>query len=154
MKKPKELTFPEDAPVAEDGAKISPVAEEEEAQNDAPQEEDETPLVTPVKRYRPQKKVYVQLEDEDFDYTRPARVPVYAAPQARPTSRPTTQKPSQSNQLPAGSFFPINFGGTQGGAIAIANAFSTGEGGSATSHAVAYGSQDAARARKAPVRRH
>lgn len=143
------MTLPEEAPV--DVSKISPVADEDEAQNDAPQENDESPLVVPVKRYGPPKKVYVQLEDEDFDYTPPARVPAYAAPQARPTNRPT-QKPTQ--QSPAGSFFPINFGGTNGGAIAIANSFSTGEGGSASSHAVAYGSQDAARARKVPVRRH
>lgn len=149
QKRPKELYFPED----EDVSKLSPAADEdEETQNDAPQENDETPLVRPVKRYGPQKKVYVQLEDGDLEYAPPARVPVYAAPQARPTNRPTTKKPKQ--QLPGGSFFPIDFGGTNGGAIAIANSFSTGDGGSATSHAVAYGSQDAARARKVAARRH
>lgn len=41
---------------------------------------------------------------------------------------------------PANTFFPVNFGSTNGGAIAIANSFSTGKGGSATSHAIAYGS--------------
>lgn len=38
------------------------------------------------------------------------------------------------------SFFPMNFGRTSGGAIAVANSFSTGKGGTATSHATAYGS--------------
>uniref|UniRef100_T1GDE9 DUF4794 domain-containing protein n=1 Tax=Megaselia scalaris TaxID=36166 RepID=T1GDE9_MEGSC len=143
--------------VAADEAPTAPVAdEEEEAQNDAPQDE-EAPVVVPVKRYGP-KKVYVELDapadDAEYDYAPPARIPVYAAPQARPTNRPTTKKPQQQGQLPAGTFFPINFGGTNGGAIAIANSFSTGEGGSATSHAVAYGSQDALRARKVAARRH
>lgn len=42
------------------------------------------------------------------------------------------------------SFFPMNFGRTSGGAIAVANSFSTGKGGTATSHATAYGSPAAA----------
>lgn len=150
-KKPKELTFSDPQLEEEDVPKINPVIEEEEPQNDGPHDHDEAPLVAPVKRYGPPKKVFVQLEDEDLDYSPPARVPAYAAPQARPTKSPS-KKPSQ--QSPSGSFFPIDFGGTNGGAIAIANAFSTGEGGSASSHAVAYGSPDAARSRKAPVRRH
>lgn len=40
----------------------------------------------------------------------------------------------------AGPMFPVTFGSTNGGAIAIANSYSTGKGGSATSHATAYGS--------------
>ncbi|EAT47647.1 AAEL001286-PA [Aedes aegypti] len=38
------------------------------------------------------------------------------------------------------AFFPINFGSANGGAIAIANSYSTGKGGSATSTSIAYGS--------------
>lgn len=34
----------------------------------------------------------------------------------------------------------MNFGSTAGGAIAVANSFSTGKGGTASSHATAYGS--------------
>ncbi|XP_050093974.1 uncharacterized protein LOC126576711, partial [Anopheles aquasalis] len=48
---------------------------------------------------------------------------------------------SSSNSRPAsGPMFPVTFGSTNGGAIAIANSYSTGKGGSATSHATAYGS--------------
>ncbi|KAJ2940666.1 hypothetical protein O0L34_g14775 [Tuta absoluta] len=47
-------------------------------------------------------------------------------------------------EMPGGSFFPMFFGwgrngGAPGGATAIANAYSTGRGGVATSHATAYG---------------
>lgn len=41
---------------------------------------------------------------------------------------------------PINTFFPISFGNTQGGAIAVANAYSTGQKGGARSHAIAYGS--------------
>lgn len=51
---------------------------------------------------------------------------------------------SQRGQWPMHSFFPMNFGSTSGGAIAVANSFSTGKGGTATSHATAYGSPAAA----------
>lgn len=37
------------------------------------------------------------------------------------------------------TYFPIRFGNTNGGAIAIANAFSNGKGGTAASRATAYG---------------
>lgn len=45
----------------------------------------------------------------------------------------------QGGRAPPYSFFPVNFGRTSGGAIAVANAFSTGKG-AARSHAIAYGS--------------
>ncbi|KAH8261137.1 hypothetical protein KR044_003895 [Drosophila immigrans] len=112
--------------------------EDEEAENAVADdvEEDDEDVVEPV---RPIVK-------------RPARIPAARRPvakQGKPTKKPAP--------LPAGTFFPIDFGGTNGGAIAIANSFSTGEGGSATSHAIAYGSPDAARARVRPnpsKRRH
>nr|XP_019546243.2 uncharacterized protein LOC109416628 [Aedes albopictus] len=46
------------------------------------------------------------------------------------------------------AFFPINFGSASGGAIAIANSYSTGKGGSATSTATAYGSPATAELRR------
>lgn len=88
------------------------------------------PLAFPTKK---KKKVTVALspvpeakntreEDEEDD-----EVPFFYKPQkANPSQTPY-------------SFFPLNFGDTSGGAIAVANAFSTGKGG-ASSHAIAYGS--------------
>ncbi|XP_064544851.1 uncharacterized protein LOC135432896 isoform X5 [Drosophila montana] len=105
----------------------------------------------------------VEEDDEEFSEPikpvakRPARVPNARRPAVKKpigTAGKPGQKPAP---LPAGTFFPVNFGGTTGGAIAIANSFSTGEGGSATSHAIAYGSPEAVRARVRPSpskRRH
>lgn len=77
------------------------------------------------------KKVISDEEEED-------NAPV----NRRGASRPAT--PS--------AFFPINFGSTSGGAIAIANSYSTGMGGSAISTATAYGSPASAELRRsAPV---
>ncbi|XP_052897642.1 uncharacterized protein LOC128304488 [Anopheles moucheti] len=53
------------------------------------------------------------------------------------TRRGNGSRPSGGS---AGPMFPVTFGSTNGGAIAIANSYSTGKGGSATSHATAYGS--------------
>lgn len=44
------------------------------------------------------------------------------------------------NGWPVNSFFPVSFGQNRGSAIAVANSFSTGKKGAATSHAIAYGS--------------
>lgn len=60
-------------------------------------------------------------------------------------SRGSTEAKTNLNSVaaqntPATSYFPLHIGGTARGAIAIANSFSTGDGGSATSHAMAYGS--------------
>ncbi|XP_011292085.1 uncharacterized protein LOC101894541 isoform X2 [Musca domestica] len=120
------------------------------------------PVAKPARRYLPsKKKVYVELEqsvedeadaDEEVEYevpVAPARRPAAKKPAKAPTAGTKAEKP-----LPAGTFFPINFGGTSGGAIAIANSFSTGEGGSATSHAIAYGSPDSVRARVRPGKFH
>lgn len=49
-------------------------------------------------------------------------------------------KSKRTNEWQPNTFFPIHFGNTSGGAIAVANSFSTGKGGMATSHATAYGS--------------
>ncbi|XP_017042197.1 LOW QUALITY PROTEIN: translation initiation factor IF-2 [Drosophila ficusphila] len=85
----------------------------------------------------------------------PVRVPNARRPVAKKPAKaaaPAGGKPAKkpAAPLPAGTFFPIDFGGTNGGAIAIANSFSTGEGGSATSHAIAYGSPESAARRVRP----
>ncbi|XP_035913661.1 uncharacterized protein LOC118512813 isoform X1 [Anopheles stephensi] len=54
------------------------------------------------------------------------------------TRRGSGSRPSAGGS--GGPMFPVTFGSTNGGAIAIANSYSTGKGGSATSHATAYGS--------------
>lgn len=90
------------------------------------------PAVIPDKK---KKKVTVQLdsaeeEEQDSQVSR------------RGASRPATPN----------AYFPINFGSASGGAIAIANSYSTGKGGSATSTATAYGSPSTAELRRsAPV---
>lgn len=57
------------------------------------------------------------------------------------------KKPGSNRGWPLNTFFPMNFGSTSGGAIAIANSFSTGKGGTASSHATAYGSAAKQRAK-------
>ncbi|XP_055628613.1 uncharacterized protein LOC129770045 [Toxorhynchites rutilus septentrionalis] len=125
---------------AQPESEIIPV--EDEPLSDVPsvsdQEADETnadepaaaaviPAVVPDKK----KKVIVQLEsaeDEEQDLN---------------VARRGGKVPALPN-----SYFPINFGSTNGGAIAIANSYSTGKGGSATSTATAYGSPAAAELRR------
>lgn len=71
----------------------------------------------------PRKDVRVELEEDEEDGV-----------------VPYGRRGSQGQQQPHHTFFPVNFGSTSGGAIAIANSYSTGKGGTATSHATAYGS--------------
>uniref|UniRef100_A0A1I8QB60 Translation initiation factor IF-2 n=2 Tax=Stomoxys calcitrans TaxID=35570 RepID=A0A1I8QB60_STOCA len=127
------------------------------------------PVAKPARRYLPsKKKVFVQLdqsaesqEDTELsvaDAEEEEYIPVAPVASRRPVAKKPAKAASSSGKpqkpLPAGTFFPINFGGTSGGAIAIANSFSTGEGGSATSHAIAYGSPDGARVRSRPSKFH
>lgn len=158
-----------EAPVADVEAPVeTPVEVPVEAPVEAPELPAPAPIAPvakPVNRYLPaKKKVYVELDqsvesDEETGLAAAASVeeeeedePVApVVPVRRPARRPAAKKPAKATPakkeekpLPVGTFFPINFGGTKGGAIAIANSFSTGEGGSATSHAIAYGSPDAA----------
>ncbi|XP_065361719.1 skin secretory protein xP2 isoform X2 [Calliphora vicina] len=125
------------------------------------------PVAKPVNRYLPaKKKVYVELdqsvesaedtglvaaseeadEEEEEEHVAPVvtRRPARRPSAGKKPAKATAPAKKEQKPLPVGTFFPINFGGTKGGAIAIANSFSTGEGGSATSHAIAYGSPDAA----------
>ncbi|KAI5634005.1 hypothetical protein NE865_13255 [Phthorimaea operculella] len=62
----------------------------------------------------------------------------------RPVQDEEEDDDAQVPKMPGGTFFPMFFGygrngGAPGGATAIANAYSTGRGGVATSHATAYG---------------
>ncbi|RVE47773.1 hypothetical protein evm_007528 [Chilo suppressalis] len=85
-------------------------------------EEVEEPVQTPKKRVSKKKQVKKPVDDDEEDDD----------PQPK---------------MPAGAFFPMFFGyggrssggGMPGGATAVANAYSTGRGGVATSHATAYG---------------
>lgn len=83
-------------------------------------EEVEEPVQKPKKRVLKRKQAKKPVEDEEEDDYQP--------------------------RMPAAAYFPMFFGwggrssgGAPGGATAIANAYSTGRGGVATSHATAYG---------------
>ncbi|XP_028166731.1 uncharacterized protein LOC114357350 [Ostrinia furnacalis] len=85
-------------------------------------EEVEEPVQKPKKRVSKRKQVKRPIEDEE-------------------------EEDDYQPKMPTGAFFPMFFGwggrsangGGPGGATAIANAYSTGRGGVATSHATAYG---------------
>lgn len=87
------------------------------------------------------KKVHVELEDADDDDDDDDEdfVPFATKPKKQNRNSP---------QYPPYTFFPLSFGSTSGGAIAVANAFSTGRGG-ARSHAIAYGSPPSSRQKAA-----
>ncbi|CAO1319582.1 unnamed protein product [Diamesa tonsa] len=97
--------------------------------------EDEAVPEAPT-RFVPNKnrKTPVQVQDDEEDEE---DIPV------RKNSNRGNQQPSQLG----GTYFPVSFGSTNGGAIAIANSFSTGKGGSASSRATAYGSPSKANKR-------
>lgn len=90
-----------------------------------------------------------ETEPESEDVPKPA-------PKRRVTKKKQVKRPIHEDEeedddfspprMPTGAFFPMFFGwggrsagAPSGGATAIANAFSTGRGGVATSHATAYG---------------
>ncbi|XP_053612150.1 uncharacterized protein LOC128676180 [Plodia interpunctella] len=86
-----------------------------------PEVEDEEPVQKPKNRVSKKKQAKRPVDDEDDEEYQP--------------------------RMPASAYFPMFFGwggrsangGGPGGATAIANAYSTGRGGVATSHATAYG---------------
>lgn len=63
------------------------------------------------------------------------------------------QKPNRQNkgQSPTYTYFPLTFGRTAGGTVAIANAYSTGKG-AVRSHAIAYGTSNGS-SRQQPAKR-
>lgn len=88
---------------------------------------DDVPLATAKPAVTSRKpKVHLEINDDEEDFA------------------PYPPKGQQNGQFPPYSFFPVNFGRTAGGAIAVANAFSTGKG-AARSHAIAYGSSPSKR---------
>ncbi|XP_053673416.1 uncharacterized protein LOC128723678 isoform X2 [Anopheles nili] len=96
--------------------------------------EDEVPLedalpapAVPAVSDKRKKKVTVQLDSPEDEQDEADEV-------SFGTRRGGASRPA------GGPMFPVTFGSTNGGAIAIANSYSTGKGGSATSHATAYGS--------------
>lgn len=137
-KVPREYQFEAEQPAGTDLAAAAPLVPEAQAT-----EEEEHSVGAPAGAESDDDN-----EIEQYPLHYPQRKPT---PSRKPSKRPTG---AEAKPLPNGTFFPINFGGTAGGAIAIANSFSTGEGGTATSHAVAYGSPEAARIRGHPIRRH
>lgn len=86
-------------------------------------------------------------EPEAEDVEEPAPKPKKALNKRKQAKRPIDDEDEEENyppRMPAGAFFPMFFGygrtsGGPGGPTAIANAYSTGRGGVATSHATAYG---------------
>lgn len=82
----------------------------------------------PAKSPSKKKKVRVQLDEEEDD------------DEEDDTAFVPYNTKSNRGGNPINTFFPVSFGKTSGGAIAVANSFSTGKGGTATSHAIAYGS--------------
>lgn len=127
--------FPEEAYPAEADAPqydVPAVHEIEEPLAEEPQAAPVAPVVIPDQK----KKVTVQLESAEEDEEE-----VFVGRRGARPALPNT-------------YFPINFGSTNGGAIAIANSYSTGKGGSAHSTATAYGSPAAAASadlKKSPV---
>uniref|UniRef100_A0A1Y9IW80 DUF4774 domain-containing protein n=1 Tax=Anopheles minimus TaxID=112268 RepID=A0A1Y9IW80_9DIPT len=86
------------------------------------------PLVPTTVTDKRKKKVTVQLDSASAEDDQEDEEVSFG------TRRGSGSRPS------GGPMFPVTFGSTNGGAIAIANSYSTGKGGSATSHATAYGS--------------
>lgn len=98
------LESEEDA--AQNEEEESNIAEQPQIANDVPEENPETPVrVVPTNN----KKTQVALDEEDED--------------EEETPIRTRNRPSSG-----ATYFPVTFGSTNGGAIAIANSYSTGKG--------------------------
>lgn len=110
---------------------IQPIVDDAAAQDEA----ESAVAVAPVAEPAQKKKNRVELEEDDEDEE---FVPFNN--KAQKPSKPSAGGVANQYPWPVNTFFPVNFGGTAGGAIAVANSFSTGKGGTATSHATAYGS--------------
>jgi len=99
------------------------------ATNEANSVSPTTQGAVPAVKTARKKKVFVELDpvaDEENDEDE------YFVARPRKTSR-------NEDLLPPETYFPVNFGRTAGGAVAVANSYSAGKAG-ARSHAVAYGS--------------
>jgi len=113
-----------------------------ESEVQTPVESDAVPVEEPV-----DENVAVPVEEavqpeEAVEGTVDTSVVPSVAPQGRRVAAVQADNENESKSAPpAGTYFPISFGESGGSAVAIANSFSNAKGGSATSHAVAYGSQ-------------
>lgn len=81
---------------------------------------------------------------QTYDQEEEPQVAVAAPPRRRVSldedEEPTRVRARGGQPNPFNTYFPVSFGSTNGGAIAIANSYSTGKGGTASSRATAYGS--------------
>lgn len=116
------------APVSENDDNKAVVIQEEPV---APTTLAPLPPTTAVIPVVPKKKVHIALDIPEDDDEHDNVEDDYPA-------RP--QKPNRQNkgQSPTYTYFPLSFGRTIGGTVAIANAYSAGKGG-VRSHAIAYG---------------
>ncbi|XP_062550492.1 uncharacterized protein LOC134215286 isoform X2 [Armigeres subalbatus] len=112
----------QDVPAVQEFDAVEPIADEPVA----------APVVPAVIPEKKKKKVTVQLDSAEEEE------------QDTQVGRRGGNRTAAPN-----AYFPVNFGSTNGGAIAIANSYSTGKGGSATSTATAYGSPATAELRRA-----
>lgn len=105
-----------------------------------------TELATTAKAVVPE---ITEPEVPEVEDVEPAPKSRKNAPKKKPTKKPIEDESDEYDdapKMPAGAFFPMFFGwggragGAPGGPMAVANAYSTGRGGVATSHATAYGS--------------
>lgn len=88
-------------------------------------------------------------EPESEEIPKPVSAPRKRVTKKKQVKRPVDDEEEEGGEdyprMPSGAYFPMFFGwggrsaGAPSGATAIANAFSTGRGGVATSHATAYG---------------
>lgn len=89
----------------------------------------------------------IEPESEAEEVEEPAPKPKKAISKKKQVKRPVIDEDDDEEsfapKVPASAFFPMFFyggrSGSSGGPTAIANAYSTGRGGVATSHATAYG---------------
>lgn len=121
------------APVSEATETIAPVANGPEIQT----------TVAPKKKVHialdiPEKHDETDEDDDDDQY---------------PYAPQKPNKPSKNGGSPVYTFFPVNFGRTAGGTIAVANAYSQGRG-AVRSHAIAYGSAGTPSRRQQAAERH
>lgn len=109
-------------------------------------------MVTAKRNKTTKNKIFVEIEpgvelkennSEAAFATKPENDILHVS--SMPTKPKTHLDSATAQNTPSTSYFPLHIGGSARGAIAIANAFSTGDGGSATSHAMAYGSPDVAK---------
>lgn len=124
---------------------ISPVSPTEATEIAYPTEKTEV-FSTTLKTVLPE---LVEPDSEAEEVEEPAPKPKKAVSKKKQVKKPVfdedDEEDSYAPKIPASAFFPMLFyggrsAGGSGGPTAIANAYSTGRGGVATSHATAYGS--------------